>query len=704
MAWDENLKGPYREIAAFEGSPLRVIAGPGTGKTYALMRRVARLIESGVDPKSILAVSFTRTAANDLVDKLAKLGIPGDKKVNARTLYALCFSILSENKVFEATHRKPRPLMDYEQEFLIEDLASSFGGKKKTRVAIFAFEAAWATRQPDIPAGPKNEAQKKFQKALFDWLVFHEAILVGELIPLTLEFIIRNPASPFAPAYAHVLADEYQDLNRADQELIDALARNGKLTVVGDEDQSIYSFRFANPEGISTFDTSHINTHDESLVSCRRCPKTVISIANSLITHNIRKKKVLLQAETSSPAGSVFLVQHESLQAEITNTAAFVNWYLQNGRGVQPGDVLVLCTRRQIGYEIRNELIRLGRPAQSFFQEESLDSPKAKEGFCLLTLFVKPDDKAALRVWLGLDSEGKRTAPYQRLWTQSVEKQVSPKQILEECCARKEKLPPHCQPFADRFLALNKSLGEMRDKTLMEVIDFLWPVDDSTCADIRGLAIAASTKGGSPEQFYEELRTLVTQPEIPGNEDGIVRVMSLHKSKGLTAKCVVVDGCLAGALPTIKAGVDVTQQQREMEEQRRLFYVALTRTTETLVINYSAMMAFKDAASMNIQFGRRVGQNVVVQASRFLSELGPGALASPPGTRPDLGLEYPLDLDLERGKTWQGSYIPQSRSSRSCGRSRLSWPTGRPAQNLVGRPGSRRTPGTGGKGSTALCA
>src|SRR3972149_6856260 len=123
MAWNTGLVSPYLDIAAYQGSPLRVMAGPGTGKTFALMRRVARLLESGVSPSSILAVTFTRTAANDVVYQLRSLGTSGADRVTASALHSLCFALLSKNAVFQATNRVARPLIGFEVDCLTTDLA-----------------------------------------------------------------------------------------------------------------------------------------------------------------------------------------------------------------------------------------------------------------------------------------------------------------------------------------------------------------------------------------------------------------------------------------------------------------------------------------------------------------------------------------------------------------------------------------------------
>jgi DNA helicase II / ATP-dependent DNA helicase PcrA len=115
MPWHTGIQGTHLNIAAYPGTPLRVVAGPGTGKTFALMRRVARLLEQGAQPNRILAVTFTRTAANDLVEKLAVLGVPGADLVAAKTLHALSFGLLSRNAVFQALGRTARPLSIVDQ-------------------------------------------------------------------------------------------------------------------------------------------------------------------------------------------------------------------------------------------------------------------------------------------------------------------------------------------------------------------------------------------------------------------------------------------------------------------------------------------------------------------------------------------------------------------------------------------------------------
>ena len=459
MAWNTGLTGPWLQIASYQGTPLRVMAGPGTGKTFALMRRVARLLETGTNPSTILTVSFTRTATVDLISQLQALGSPGATNVVASTLHSLCFSILSKNAVLQTTNRVARPMMAFEIDCMIADLAPSFGGRQATKRLLKEFETYWATLQHHQPGWPQDPTQQQFHRELMLWLTYHQAMLIGELVPLALDYIRRNPASSHSPSFAHVIADEYQDLNRADQELIDALSKNGTITIVGDEDQSIYTMlRHAHPDGIVEFHQTHSNTHDEALSECKRCPTRVLNMGNDLIFHNHPQRPSTIQASPSNGQGQVHIVQHNSIRDEITTLVAFIDWYLANHPTVQPGEILVLSTRRTIGYAIRDELISSGHMAQSFFTEQCLDQLVAKEGYCLLTLLVRPDDRTALRAWLGVDNKTCRSKAYKRICHAADTAGMTPRQLLDEIVASRLSAPLHSNSLINRYKELSTRL------------------------------------------------------------------------------------------------------------------------------------------------------------------------------------------------------------------------------------------------------
>ena len=126
-----------------------------------------------------------------------------------------------------------------------------------------------------------------------------------------------------------MFVDEYQDLNRAEQNLLDILAEIGSLFVIGDEDQSIYSFKFAHPEGIATFDKSHPGTRDMKLDECRRCPRSVVELANTLIGNNQGRTQRTLTPKSESPDGKVLVLQWNSIEEEARGIAKIIRYRIQ---------------------------------------------------------------------------------------------------------------------------------------------------------------------------------------------------------------------------------------------------------------------------------------------------------------------------------------------------------------------------------------
>jgi len=414
MSWDEGLEGPPLEIARTDHTPLRVMAGPGTGKTFALMRRITRLLEEGgIDPSKGLLVTFTRTTAADLVKELSQLNVPGADQLKAGTIHSFCFYILNRARVLAITGRNPRPLLEFEKRFMREDLKQlGLGGIRELRKKLQAFAAAWARLQSEEPGWPQNAEDRIFQQELKNWLIFHEAILIDELVPETLRYLRDNPASPERDMYNCIFVDEYQDLNKAEQRLIDLLSENGSIMIIGDPDQSIYeSFRYAHPEGIVNYADDHSGTLDIPLEECRRCPNGIVSLANSLIQNNrLRGSCSCINPRTGNIEGEIHVVQWKTMEDETNGLAQFIKKKIDDGI-VNAGRVLVLCPRRQFAYRIRDKLREIGIDAHSFFHEEALEGnptnfekAKAQEAFTLLILLSNQNDRVALRCWLGFGS------------------------------------------------------------------------------------------------------------------------------------------------------------------------------------------------------------------------------------------------------------------------------------------------------------
>lgn len=629
MPWNDNLTGPHLEIAREPASPLRVLAGPGTGKSFALMRRISRLLEQGANPRRILVSTFTRTAAKDLENALAELGAPGVQDVYAGTLHSLSFSILNRAEVLAITGRTPRALMEFETRFLIQDL--TYGGLSVTECKkhLQAFNAAWARLHSDTPGWLTNPEDLAFDHALRAWLVFHKAMLIGELVPECRLYLRNNPLCPERSRYDHVLVDEYQDLNRAEQELLDLLAGVGTMTVIGDENQSIYSFKHSHPEGIVEFPETHENTVDQSLTVCRRCPQRVVGMSNSLLLAHDPHARQLLPFP-GNPQGEVFIVQWPSLDAEANGIAAMIHRRITAGT-LTAGGVLVLAPRRQFAYAVRDALSALGVPAHSFFSEEELDgNPKeldesaAQQAFTLLTLLANPEDIVALRCWCGFGSASLRDGAWQRIRQVCIESGFSPRAVLNSLAAGTRAAIPYTNDLVTRYRLLLQHEATCAGLTGAALVDAVLPSTEPWAIPLRDIASDIEEADYPPSVLIEALRSCIVQPEMPTETD-YVRIMSLHKSKGLTANFVAVVGLIEGLVPgapdqnTLPA-----EQAAKLAEDRRVFYVALTRARQTVVLSSVTILSLADASRMRA-IGQPAGRNVRVRASRFLNDLGPTA-------------------------------------------------------------------------------
>jgi len=470
-------------------------------------------------------------------------------------------------------------------------------------------------------------------------------MLIGELIPEGIRYLRNNPHSPYRSKFDYLLVDEYQDLNRAEQQLVDLLA-GGELVVVGDEDQSIYSFKHAHPEGIVEFPGTHPHTEEVGLDQCRRCPQTVVALANALISHNATRSQRQLQPVAGNPMGEIHVVQWHSMEEEAAGIAAFIKARVDAGTA-QPGNVLVLAPRREFGYLVRDQLNELNVSAHSFFSEQLLDGdPKnmdescAQQALALLTLLANSEDRVALRCWCGFGHNSLAAGGWARLRAHCEANGSSPWQTLEQLAAQTLNLP-YTGYIIARFQALQVQIANLNGLTGQPLVDAVFPPAEPWSAPFRDVAAAIEEDDCGPGKLGDAIRRSVSQPDMPTDVD-YVRVMSLHKSKGLTADLVVVCGCLEGLIPFIDPDATPQEQQRAMEEQRRLFYVAITRTRQILVLSSVTGLPAAVAFRMRARTTRTIGGVARTVASQFIHELGPQCPAAVTGQQFLAGEGVPL--------------------------------------------------------------
>jgi superfamily I DNA/RNA helicase len=292
----ENITGEdARHLIMSDDQLIRVVAGPGAGKTTCLKRRTQRLIErDGGPPADIFVGTFTRAIAKDLQDEL------GDA-VRVKTLHSLAAELLSKKPAARQGMRL-RFLLAYEEDAMLYDVAARVPAMKdqyERRRELKRLQSARSERQ--------EYADAKFAGAVREWLQRHGGMLVGEVVYLAVSGLQSQDIAP--GQFAHVIVDEYQDLTAAEQELVELVwSRQGSLVVMGDNDQSIYGFRFNHPAGIDEFADRWAG---EGLINLsfpdnRRCGEQILNIANLMMAEAGSTKAPMTPA--SGRTGDVALV------------------------------------------------------------------------------------------------------------------------------------------------------------------------------------------------------------------------------------------------------------------------------------------------------------------------------------------------------------------------------------------------------------
>jgi superfamily I DNA/RNA helicase len=448
----------------------------------------------------------------------------------------------------------------------------------------------------------------------------------------------RN-AAPERNLYDHVLVDEYQDLNKAEQGVIDLLTTTAHLCIVGDDDQSLYSFKFAHPAGIREFHNTHENTADHSITECRRCPISVVEMANSLISRNKDRQARKLVPRKENGSGHVEIIQYETLQDEAIGIAEYVNGLVEQ-KGYKPEEILVLAQRRSIGNSIHDALVGRGISSKSYYQEGVLDNEAAQERLAILKLLIDPHDRIALRWLLGFGSSDFRKGAYGRLRKYCEEHNMEPFEALIQLELRQIKISRTGQ-LLDRFKEIQAELGRLQALT-NDLAKFIpeWLLGSLGVEDpFYLLSSELSLNVDDAIGLIEALLSAVTQPEIPPDVTE-VRIMSLHKSKGLSSPIVVIAGCVEGLLPSASdPDLSKAENDARLEEQRRLFFVGLTRVKADptnkrpgiLLLTSSRTMSLADAMQSGVKPAKLAYGMAHVHASRFLKELGSSAPASKKG-------------------------------------------------------------------------
>ena len=616
MGKPSDLTGEqWQAVEHFEG-PLLVLAGPGSGKTRVITRRIARLVERGVDPRHILAITFTNKAANAMADRVSSL-LPGTR-VWVSTFHRFCahvlrrhaaevglqpnFTILDQS---DQTQFLKQILSDLEHDIVRYPpsvIASQIGRAKNRMILPEHLVADMEDSYADPLQATIAKVYPAYQKALlaansvdFDDLLLHVAVLLQET-PALRERLDQR--------YQFVLVDEFQDTNLVQYQIVRALSSDHpNVCATGDPDQSIYGWRGAEIENILRFENDFPGTRQVRLEQNFRSTSSILTVADRLIVRNtLRKHKQLL---TNNPAGDpVQYWEFDDADAEADGIAQYIVTEVAAGRRIW-SDFALLFRVNSLSRRLERACVRHRIPHQVASGVAFYERAEIKDLLAYLRLIVNPRDVVAFRRIVNTPVRGIGKQTQNKLYRWSEVQGID----LLEACQQADRITGLSKKGAVGAKMFARMMGEFSladtgsvEGLLRKVVEktrYTYGWDSAHAADddvqrlgnVNELIAAAAAfdqgvRGESTLEGFLEESTLVADLDSLDPEAGKVSLLTLHSAKGLEFPAVVIVGLEENLLPHERALRD--NNFRELEEERRLLFVGITRAKLDLVLTRAA--------------------------------------------------------------------------------------------------------------------
>ena len=637
-----------------QGSPLLIIAGAGSGKTRVLTHRIAHLLaERDVHPGEILAITFTNKAAREMKERVDKLVGPRSKAMWVMTFHSACVRIL----------RREAKRLGFTGSFSIYDQADAqrlmalvcreldLDPKRYPPRSFSAQVSAMKNELIDYETAA-DRARTHLEKTLAQAYAAYQRRLTeagamdfDDLIMLTVTLFQLFPdvAEHYRRRFRHVLVDEYQDTNHAQYVLIRELVGRperrtadgepvlpdgdenavepAELCVVGDADQSIYAFRGATIRNILEFERDYPDARTIMLEQNYRSTQTILSAANAVISRNEgRKPKNLWSDQGPGPKIVGFVADNEHDEAMFV--AQEVD-RLADDEGVRPGDVAVFYRTNAASRVFEEIFIRTGLPYKVVGGVRFYERKEVRDLLAYLRVLANPADTVSLRRILNVPKRGIGDRAEAMVEAYSSRERVSFWDALRQA----EDVPGLATRSINAIKEFTALLEELRRKELpvselaeevlsrtgyrAELENSDDPQDESRLENLNELiAVAQEFEEANPDgtlvDFLEQVSLVADADQIPDDEDGqgVVTLMTLHTAKGLEFPVVFLTGLEDGVFPHLRS----LGEPKELEEERRLAYVGITRAQRRLYLSRAAVRSAWGAPSFN-------------PASRFLSEV-----------------------------------------------------------------------------------
>ena len=620
-----GLNPVQREAVLHGEGPLLIVAGAGSGKTRTLTHRIAHLVAEGVSPFSILAITFTNKAADEMKQRVAALVGPVAERMWVSTFHSACVRIL----------RRDAARLGYRSSFTIYDQADAvrltnyvlrdlnIDAKKFPPRNVHAAISTAKNELIDFDTFAAS-AQGPYEKRMADVyreyqrrLLAASAMDFDDLLMVAVNLLQAEPEvlDHYRRRFSHLLVDEYQDTNRAQNELVLLLGREHRnVCVVGDTDQGVYGFRGADIRNLLEFEDAFPDATTIVLEQNYRSTRTILEAANSVIANNaMRKPKALW---TEQVGGELITRYHAEDEGDEAVWVSQEMARLKELHAIRWGDVAVFYRTNAQSRALEEELVRRGTPYKVVGGTRFYDRREVKDVLAYLRAVVNPADEVSLKRILNVPKRGIGDTSVARLdrWT------ASNRTAFSDALAA-----------AERAGVTGRALGGIRD--LLDLLEELRALAATgagpavvlgAVVDRTGYASALEAEGtleatGRLENLgellgvaagYEDLASFLEAVSLVSDADELdadeskVVLMTMHTAKGLEFPVVFMVGMEDGVFPHLRSLGDPD----ELEEERRLCYVGITRARQRLYLTHAWCRTLWGSTQYN-------------RPSRFLAEI-----------------------------------------------------------------------------------
>lgn len=626
-----GLNPMQKQAVLLTEGPLLLLAGAGSGKTRVLTHRIAYLIEQGVRPFNILAITFTNKAAKEMRERVEAISEQG-KDVWVSTFHSSCVRILrreierlgytSKFTIYDSddTEKLIREICKEmninDKYFTPKGIMSEISNQKNELISATAFSKKMDN---DYRLETISKIYTEYQRRLRK----NNALDFDDLIFKTVQLFAQNPdvLEKYRERFKYIMVDEYQDTNTCQYSLIRLLSSKYKnICVVGDDDQSIYGWRGANIRNILEFEKDFKNAQTIKLEQNYRSTETILDAANAVIKNNMGRKQKQLWTENKK--GTPIRFHRGSSDLE---EALFISSEIEKKvkDGAKYSDFAILYRNNYLSRSIEDRLVKSSIPYRLFGGTPFYSRKEIKDIISYLKILYNPTDEIALKRIINVPKRGIGDTTVERLSQYAESAQMTFFEVMfnlndiPELKSRSKKI----SDFANLIKDLQNDAAEMNICSLIENVlektgytaELIKEGTDEALNRIENIQelvskaaeFEQSAEDATLSAFLEEV-ALVADIDNYSESDETVILMTLHSSKGLEFPTVFIVGFEDGIFPSYRSTMDTNPNA--MEEERRLCYVGITRAKEKLYIT---------CAKSRLQHG----QYIANAPSRFFKEI-----------------------------------------------------------------------------------